>query len=120
MLEDWHNSPWAGLRPEEHNLVRIDPVKLWGTVLYGLSSAYAKEALDRLDRTFDDLPLVTRECIVRQSGGLLSYPLLAIEEGVDSERGDAAALPFHHAHFRSWGVHNYGDDETPSWGDLPR
>lgn len=108
MVEDWSNSPWAGRDPGQKNLVRIDPDKLWGTVLYGLSHEYAGRALERFDRSFDALPLVTSEVIVRQSEGLLSYPLLAIEEGLDSDRGDPAALPYHRAHFEAWGLEHYG------------
>ena len=40
-------------------------------------------------------------------GGLRTIPPLAIEESLDSDRGDIKALPYHREQFGQWGVENY-------------
>jgi hypothetical protein len=79
--------------------------------LYWITKEYAIEALTNYDKPYKFLNCQhTSEVIARYSNGNICYPVLAIEEGIDSERAPDD-IPYHHNHFRQWGYHNFSDAE---------
>jgi GR25 family glycosyltransferase involved in LPS biosynthesis len=107
MIVKWEGYTWAGKNPNLKNLCVMNPVYTWGGQLYWISQKYAITALTNFDKPYRHLKCQhTGEEILRHSKGYICYPLLAIEEGIDSERAPED-IPYHHRHFSSWGYSNF-------------
>lgn len=112
MVVKWEGYNWVGKNPELKNLCRLDPVNTWGAQLYWISREWAIKALTLYDKPYRFLRCEhTSEVILRNSGGCLAKPPLAIEEGLDSERAPED-MPYHHNHFRQWGYENFNAGEV--------
>lgn len=107
MIVKWEGYLWAGKNPSLKNLCTMNPIHTWGGQLYWISQKYAIQALTMFDKPYRLLSCEhTGEVILRNSKGYICYPLLAIEEGVDSERA-TEDIPYHHRHFSAWGYENF-------------
>jgi GR25 family glycosyltransferase involved in LPS biosynthesis len=107
MIVKWEGYNWAGKNPSLKNLCTMSPIHTWGGQLYWISQKYAIQALTMFDKPYKLLSCEhTGEVILRHSKGYICYPLLAIEEGVDSERAPED-IPYHHRHFSAWGYENF-------------
>ena len=110
MIEKWENYDWCGLNINKYNLRKLNKNYTWGMQMYWISKAYAIEVLTLYDKPYyltNDIH--TSEVILRNSNGYIAYPVLAIEESIDSERGAPEDLPYHRNHFSAWGYHNFND-----------
>jgi GR25 family glycosyltransferase involved in LPS biosynthesis len=111
MIVKWVGYNWAGKNPSLKNLCTMNPINTWGGQLYWISQKYAIQALTMFDKPYKLLSCEhTGEVILRHSKGYICYPLLAIEEGVDSERAPED-IPYHHRHFSAWGYENFDKAE---------
>lgn len=120
MLEQY-DTRWAGKDWSKENLLTINPKYTWGAQIYLISLNYAMQVLSTYDKPFIQVenPLRTSEVIIRESKGLMAYPPLAIEDGIDSDR-EPPDLPFHHKHFAYWGYKNYSKSETEDISPLAK
>jgi GR25 family glycosyltransferase involved in LPS biosynthesis len=120
LATSWDGAQWAGRNPECHNLSTFDAATTWGSQMYWISRRYAETVLERWDCPFKHLPpQFMAEVIVKWSSGLMCYPLLAIEDVIDSEVRPAEEITgFHLPLVRSWGYDNFsaceeGDESSP-------
>jgi len=121
-LSSWDGVLWAGRQPERQNLCTFVPQTTWGAVAYWISRRYAAAVIDRWDLAFRHLPPDYRsELIVQWSGGYLSYPLLVLEDAIDSEiRSQREVLEYHVPFLAAWGYENFSacEDGAPSPSPL--
>jgi GR25 family glycosyltransferase involved in LPS biosynthesis len=118
ITSDW-DSKYAGKDKNKHNLLTLNSETTWGAQMYWLRQDYAKWVLSTYDRPFKEVenPLKTSEVIIRQSGGLIAYPPLVIEDGIDSDRAPED-LEYHHHHFKYWGYEKYSSSEREHLSPL--
>lgn len=121
----------GGRDPGKRNLLAAAHCA-WGTQMFLVRREYAVATLARLDRAFYTLPdtipthEITAELITRQSnsdvmaqqgrGGLLAYPVLAIEETVlpiGKRSAIRASTDSHAESFARWGVGHFLSGEAP-------
>lgn len=107
MIEKKDGLCWAGVEPEKCNLITLTK-HIWGAQMYLISKEYAVKALSLYDRPLVEVEstLLTSEVIIQESGGMLVYPPMVIEDCIDSDRAPED-LPYHKKHFDSWGRNNY-------------
>ncbi len=108
MLAMHEGSVWNGTEPTRHNLRTIN-WQTWGGQLYYITRSYAMYVLAHFDHRHNVRPLFN-ELFIQAAGpigGLIAVPPLAVEEMLDSDRGDLESLPYHHRHFARWGFDNY-------------
>jgi len=121
-LSSWDGVLWAGRRPERQNLCTFVPRTTWGAVAYWISRRYAATVIDRWDVAFRHLPPDYRsELIIQWSGGYLSYPMLVLEDAIDSEIRSKWEVLEHHVPFlAAWGYENFSacEDGEPSPSPL--
>lgn len=109
LVGGWHDGfAWAGRDRLLRNLCHIVPDEIWGTQMYWISRRYAEQVLARFDRGEAQ---AWAEPIVRESGGYLSYPPLALEDAVDSTIRGADELEGHVRSLALWRYHDYSDCE---------
>ncbi len=102
----WEEHEWSGKKPEKKNLLN-HAERIFGTQMYWISRFYALEVLSRYDRPRFGFSLwegeKTSELITMQSGGLLGYPPLAIEDCIDSDIRDENQInQYHNPSFVQW------------------
>jgi GR25 family glycosyltransferase involved in LPS biosynthesis len=119
-LASWDGVLWAGRQPERQNLCTFLPETTWGAVMYWISRRYASTVIERWDVPFRHLPPDFRsELIIKWSGGYLCYPVLALEDAIDSEiRSYQEVVDRHIPFLAAWGYHNFsaceqGDESSP-------
>jgi GR25 family glycosyltransferase involved in LPS biosynthesis len=112
-VASWEDVHWAGRDAERQNLCTFRPETTWGAVMYWISRRYASTVIERWDVPFRHLPPdFVSELIVKWSGGYLSYPVLALEDAVDSEiRSYQEVLDRHVPFLAGWGYENYSASE---------
>ena len=88
--------------------------------MYWISRRYASTVIERWDVPFRHLPPDFRsELIIKWSGGYLCYPVLALEDAIDSEiRSYQEVVDRHIPFLAAWGYHNFsaceqGDESSP-------
>lgn len=120
MMTQWETMEWRGVTPHRHNLISVDPIHTWGAQMYWITRDYALQVLLDRDRPFSRVTgsEITSESIIRSSSGLMVYPPLVIEDGIDSDR-EPDDLPFHHPHFHHWGYSNYTATEDADVSTTP-
>lgn len=114
MICSWNGFIWSGKDPTKKNICTVNEKEIWGLQLYWISREYAIEVLTKYDKPYINngiYPHVS-EVIVRDPRGFIAYPVLAIEECLDSER-DPGDMPFHIDKFSKWGKENFTDYDNP-------
>ena len=122
MIEKYEDYGYSGKNPALENICILNPLYTWGGQLYWISKKYAIEVLTKYDKPFKDImnsQQHTCEIIHRNSKGYIAYPLLAIEEGIDSERAQEDIV-YHHNHFGSWGFNNFNESEKLHLNGIDR
>ena len=113
MITEWKGFWWAGKKKDLHNLCSItNPQYIWGMQLYWMSKQYAVEVLKKYDKPckLADNDFHSSEIILKKSNGFIAYPMLAIEDSIDSDRA-SEDLPYHRNHFNQWGRNNFNAAE---------
>lgn len=113
-VHNWNQFKWTN----EANRLFLSPAKsTLGTQMYLIHYTYALGVIDKFDKPHFGLGpsqtqniLRTSERIVQNSQGLLSYPLLAIEDCLDSDiRPEDHLRNYHDNNFAQWNYFNYAD-----------
>ena len=116
-LDHWHRDfTWAGRRPQERNLCRLVPAAVWCSHMYWISPAYAQRVLDLHGETpVDELTPITEHLVIHPSGGVCSWPPLALQDVIDSTIRPREELRFHFEAQRFWPYSEYaaGEPDPP-------
>lgn len=101
----WKNVKWAGKDIALQNIATISPYNTYGTQMYLVTREYAIKILQDYDKPWYWYPqLGICEMYVRDSGGYLQFPPLAIETATISDRhGQANVMDY----WDMWGRDNY-------------
>lgn len=96
---------WVG---ENYNLLKVNPKALWGAQAYLIDKPTAESVLMRFrSKPQTDMDYVISETIFRIEGTLVAYPVLLIEESLDSNIQTDGELLRHIQIFNKWGRDNY-------------
>jgi GR25 family glycosyltransferase involved in LPS biosynthesis len=122
-VASWEGVLWAGRDAGQQNVCTFVPETTWGAVMYWISRRYASTVIGRWDVPFRHLPpSFVSELIIKWSGGYLSYPVLALEDAIDSEiRPYQDVVNWHIPFLAGWGYGNFsaceqGDEMSPMAG----
>ncbi len=88
MIRDWDDLSWAGINQNKENLLTHKDDSIWGLQLYWMSKEHAIKILTDYDKPYENNNYMhsSESIVLHNPVGYLSYPVLAIEEAIDSER----------------------------------
>lgn len=107
MVENYKSgvAEWVG---DDYNLLKVNPKALWGAQAYLIDRSKAESILDRFkSEPRSDMDYILSETIFRIEGTLVAYPVLLIEESLDSNIQTHGELLRHIQIFNKWGRDNY-------------
>jgi len=119
-IEYWIGFEWSGENKSLQNLCRINPTHTWGAFCYLITRNYAIQVIKMFEgkKWVQMRGFLTSEMITRFSGGHICYPILVIEEAIDSHIRGKDELKLHEKVFGPWKYCNFSAAEKEHLSPL--